>query len=188
MYNGLEAISVKGTGLSGYVQRSKAAVSQLAKFTPAEYTDDIPPATINPLEALRSAKENRDLAARLRRHEALRGIKLKVFMYREERVASGVAADVVERECQTLYDSLMRNYRDEAGDAQRVEAAEAAQKTAERFAAAFRVRPGAVGDAFDRVQREAERRAAEEEHRNAMEQKIAQRVKRIKGEMERGGH
>ncbi|RNF13062.1 uncharacterized protein Tco025E_06369 [Trypanosoma conorhini] len=187
MYNGLEAISVKGTGLSGYVQRSKAAVSQLAKFTPAEYADDAPPAAVNPLEALRSAKENRELAARLQRHEALRSIQLKVCTYREERAAGGVAVDVVDRECRTLYDSLMRNYLDAEGEARQAAAAAEAQKTAERFAAAFRVRPGAAGEAFDRVQREAERRAAEEERRNALEQKIAERVKRVKGETGRGG-
>ncbi|EKG05456.1 hypothetical protein TCSYLVIO_003465 [Trypanosoma cruzi] len=187
MYNGIESVSVKGTGLSGYVQRSRAAISQLSKFTPVDYTDDVPTAAVNPLEALRSAKENRELAARLQRHEALRSIKLKVFLYREERTASGVAVDVVDRECQTLRDSLMRNYTDEVGEARRVEK-EAAQKTAEKFAAAFRVKQGAVGDAFDRAQREAERSAAEEERRRAMEQKIAERVKRIKGEKERDGH
>ncbi|KEG08498.1 hypothetical protein DQ04_07041010 [Trypanosoma grayi] len=183
MYNGIGSVSVKGTGLSGYVQRSRAAVSQLSKFTPAAYGDEAPPAPVNPLEALRSAKENKELAARLQRHQALHAVKLKVLLYREERTASGVPDDVVERECLALHESLLRHYRDEAGEARRLEEAEAVQKTAERFAAAFHVRKGtAVGDAFDRAQREAERQALEEKRRRQLEKQIADRVKRVRGE------
>ncbi|KAH9577758.1 hypothetical protein LSM04_002725 [Trypanosoma melophagium] len=182
MYNGIGSVSVKGTGLSGYVQRSKAAISQLSKFTPVEYTDDVPPPSVNPLEALRPAKENKELAARLEQHQLLRSIKLKVLLYREERMASGVPADVIHRECETLHESLLRNYADELSETRRVEAKEAAQKTAERFAAAFHVKQGTLGDAFDRAQREAERQATEAERRRAMEQKIAEKVKRIRGE------
>ncbi|CBH14102.1 hypothetical protein, conserved [Trypanosoma brucei gambiense DAL972] len=183
MYNGIAPINVKGTGLSGYVQRSRSAVTQLAKFTPAEYTDGmLTTAKANPLEALRSAKENKELSGQLEHHRSLRAIKLKVLLYREEREAAGVPPDVISRECATLHGSLLRNYMEEAQEARRLGAAELAQKTAERFASAFQVRPGSLGDAFDRRHREVERQAAEGARKEAIERRIVERVKRIKGE------
>ncbi|KAG8341238.1 hypothetical protein ERJ75_000254800 [Trypanosoma vivax] len=183
MYNGVAALSVKGTGLSGYVQRSKSTAVQLSKFASSGFGGDAPPeCRVNPLEALRSAKENAELASRLEQHKALRSIKLKVLLYREERMSAGIPGDVVERECDTLHASLYRNYLEESREARRVGAAEAAHKTAERFAAAFNVRPGALGDAFDRQQREAERQAADAARREVMERRVAAKVKRAKSE------
>lgn len=182
MYNGIEAAQVKGTGLSGYVQRSKATVtSQLSKFRPVDVddTDGATPAeSINPLLQKRSQKENEELARRLEVHKAIRAVRLRVLLYREEREAAGVPAGSVERECAELYRSLMEAVVEEQLSKKKSED----QKTAERFAAAFGVKTAAGGatSAFDRAKQEEERRETEEARRKQAEQQLAERLKRVR--------
>lgn len=182
MYNGIEAVEIKGTGLSGYVQRSKATMRlQVSTFRPVE-TGDAAEA-INPLLAKRSQRENGDMARRLEIHQAIRAVKLKVFLYREDRLAGGAIADTVSRECQELHDSLMEVAMEEQRELKKREDT----KSAERFAAAFGVKgDGAGGRAFDRAHQEEGKRISEQERRQTLEHQLAERVKKARHELE--GH
>lgn len=178
MYNGLEALQLKGSGLSGYVQRSKATMNiQLSKFRGAG-EDDVPPTSesINPLEQRRSQKENKDLARRLALHKARRDVHLRVMLYRERREMEGVNEGLVDRECSELYQSLMAAVVAEHRNERRRDD----QKSAERFAQAFGVKVGT--DAFDRVQQAEEARVREEKRRAEVEGKLVDRLKKVREE------
>ncbi|KAG5487369.1 hypothetical protein CUR178_08455 [Leishmania enriettii] len=189
MYNGVEAAEVKGTGLSGYVQRSRVNVSAAGR-APAEdgATAVEGGASINPLEQRRAQGENREMAARLESHRALREVRLRVMLYREEREAAGVDTVTVERECGELYESLLAAARRRLKAQQKTEAA----KTAAKFAAAFGVKStmvataagggAGIGSAFDRSVQEVERHRKEEERRRHQEAQLVEHLKRVRRE------
>lgn len=100
MYNGLQGVSFKGTGLSGYVQRSRVHIQQRRPNYDAREgglggTDEVERATAsssslalstNPLAIQRSHQENEKAAARLARHKARRHVLLQVLHYKEQRL------------------------------------------------------------------------------------------------------
>ncbi|KAG5512276.1 hypothetical protein JKF63_07798 [Porcisia hertigi] len=188
MYNGVEAAAVKGTGLSGYVQRSRVNVSAAGR-APAEQgaTAVEGGASINPLEQRRAQGENREMAARLDSHRALREVRLRVFLYREEREAAGVDTVTVERECAELYQSLLVAAKRQLKVQQRTENA----KTAAKFASAFGVRSttasttggsAGIGSAFDRSVQEVEKHRLEDERRRHQEAQLVEHLKRVRCE------
>lgn len=178
---------MKGTGLSGYVQRSRATVhSSLSRFRPSpravgdgEGGGASPAESVNPLLAKRSQRENDELARRLDTHKAIRAVALRVLLYREDRLTGGVDAATVERECAELKKSLMQAALAEQQELRRAEE----EKTVERFAAAFGVRPS-DGQSFDRARHEEDRHAMEQERRRLKEQQLVERLKRIRQEEE----
>lgn len=101
MYNGLEGVAVKGTGLSGYVERSRVHIQHrpLRRDEGGEsdglsrsHTRDAgglssssSVASINPLAVQRSHRENTEAASRLARHKARREVLLRVLHYKEQR-------------------------------------------------------------------------------------------------------
>lgn len=188
MYNGVAAQQVKGTGLSGYVQRSKATVhSQLSRFRPSAVGEDgeaglTPANSINPLLAKRSQRENAELERRLEAHKAIRAVRLKVLRYRQDRLTAGVAAVVVDRECAELHRSLMQVAVEQQRELKRADE----DKSSERFAAAFGVKTGEAGSAqaFDRVRQDEQRAAAEELRRRTKEEQLSERLKRVRQEEE----
>lgn len=183
MYNGIEAAKVKGTGLSGYTQRSRATlnVTNMRQQQQQMEGDDAAlegGQTINPLLQMRTQKENEEMAQRLASHRAIREVKLKIFLYREERAAKGTAPEVLERECDELYRSLMATVE----EAQRARRREEEMKTAERFAEAFGVKSGAGGSRFDRAATEEEKRQQEAERRQQRERQLVERLKKARQE------
>ncbi|CCW64216.1 unnamed protein product [Phytomonas sp. EM1] len=185
MYNNITATSVKGTGLSGYVQRSKAIVgTRVNRFSPNNTSEakQLQEATINPLMLMRSQKENHDMALRLQLHKAIRAVKLKVYLYKEEQLTAGADASTVERECEELYRALMEVAMENQREIKKAHE----KKTASQFAAAFGVKEstGAIGRDFDRAQREEIKQAAEEERRKQLEHQLAERLKKVRQENE----
>lgn len=103
MYNGLEGVAVKGTGLSGYVERSRVHIQQRPRrwseggkgegrswFGSTETGEQAglsssSGASINPLEVQRSHRENKEMAARFARHKARRQVLLRVLEYKDQR-------------------------------------------------------------------------------------------------------
>ncbi|KAK7194867.1 hypothetical protein NESM_000407900 [Novymonas esmeraldas] len=178
MYNGVEAAAVKGTGLSGYVQRSRVNVSAAGR-APAEaaVTAMEGGATINPLEQRRAQAENAEMAARLESHRVLRAARLRVALYREERMDAGVDAATVARECEELHAALLTAAKRQLATQQR----SAQAKTAAQFAAAFGVKASAGGgSAFDRSVQEVERQRGEEERRRQQEAQLVEHLKRVR--------
>lgn len=188
MYNGVEAAAVKGTGLSGYVQRSRvnisaSAASRTAPLDESAITAAEGGASINPLEQRRAQAENAEMAARLQAHHALREVRLRVLRYREDREATGVDAATIERECGELYESLLTAAKRELKTQQRQEKA----KSAAKFAAAFGVKAAASagagsGSAFDRSVQEVEKQRAELARRQQQEAQLAEHLKRVRRE------
>lgn len=193
MYNGVEAAAVKGTGLSGYVQRSRVNVTA-ASYSAVPLNDDAAAvaareggASINPLAERRAQVENADMEARLAAHYALRDVRLRVLLYREEREAAGVDAVTVDRECGELYASLLTTAKQQVKKKQKAEQA----KSAAKFAAAFGVKANSAataaaahdgGSAFDRSVQDAERKRNEEERRHRQEQQLVEHLKRMRRE------
>ncbi|CCW71287.1 unnamed protein product [Phytomonas sp. Hart1] len=182
MYNNVTAAPAKGTGLSGYVQRSKAVVGARLHSVSISEAKSPQEAAINPLAMMRSQKENHDMALRLQLHKAIRAVRLKVFLYKEERLAAGADASTVERECEELHRSLM----EVAMENQRAIKKAEEKKTASQFAAAFGVKEtsGAIDRDFDRAQREEVKQSAEEERRRQLEHQLAERLKKVRQESE----
>ncbi|CAJ1005237.1 hypothetical protein Q4I28_000557 [Leishmania naiffi] len=185
MYNGVEAVSIKGTGLSGYVQRSRVNVSAAGRAPVEEGTMAAEGgSSINPLEQRRAQGENREMAARLESHHALREVRLRVLLYREERQAAGIDAATVERECGELYESLLVAAKGRLKAQQKTENA----KTAAKFAAAFGVKSTTAttaagsGSAFSRSVQEAEKRRSEDERRSRQEAQLVEHLKRMRSE------
>ncbi|GET85373.1 hypothetical protein, conserved [Leishmania tarentolae] len=190
MYNGVEAAAVKGTGLSGYVQRSRVNVSAAGRAPAEEGAEPVEGgASINPLEQRRAQGENREMAARLESHHALRDVRLRVMLYREEREAAGVDPVTIDRECDELYNSLLVAAKRRLKAQQKTENA----KTAAKFAAAFGVKSTATmttagsggvgsGSAFDRSVQEVEKRRSEEERRRHQEAQLVEHLKRMRRE------
>ncbi|CAD2221170.1 hypothetical protein AGDE_00800 [Angomonas deanei] len=179
MHNGIEAAQVKGTGLSGYVQRSKATVqtSNLSKFRSIDDDEGSPAETINPLLQKRTEEENLAMARRLEVHKAIRSVRLKVLLYGRERLEKNIDPDTVERECEEYYTSLMKVTKEELTKEQR----SIESKTAERFAEAFGVKTKEYSP-FDLAKKEDERRRHEEELIRQREQQLAEKTKRLKEE------
>ncbi|KPI87843.1 hypothetical protein ABL78_3070, partial [Leptomonas seymouri] len=183
MYNGVEAAVVKGTGLSGYIQRSRVNVTTAGRSTAPLTEDEVAKEggeTVNPLAQHRAQGENKEAASRLAAHRALRDVRLRVLLYREEREAAGVDAVTVDRECGELYESLLTAAKQQLKTQHNAEQA----KSAAKFAAAFNVRPtaasaaattsaagGTRGSAFDRALQDAEKQSNEEERRQRQEQR-----------------
>lgn len=186
MYNGIEAVAVKGTGLSGYVQRSRATVGgqgRAAVPSLLQSDDSDCGRGVNPLEQRRSHRENEDLAARLEAHRLLREIKLRVLLYGEERRVAGVEDATVRRECDELYTSLVEEMKRGERGRQRAEA----KKTAAQFAAAFDVKAGSsrgTGWSFDRAVQATEKEKNEEARRKGQEQGLVEHLKRVRREEE----
>ncbi|CAJ1015485.1 hypothetical protein, conserved [Leishmania lindenbergi] len=189
MYNGVEAVSIKGTGLSGYVQRSRVNVSAAGRAPVEEGTMAAEGgSSINPLEQRRAQGENREMAARLESHHTLREVRLRVLLYREERQAAGIDAATVERECGELYESLLVAAKGRLKAQQKTENA----KTAAKFAAAFGVKSTTAttaagggagsGSAFSRSVQEAEKRRSEDERRSRQEAQLVEHLKRMRSE------
>jgi hypothetical protein len=201
MYGGVEAAAVKGTGLSGYVQRSRVNVTTAGRAAAPLTEDDVAREggeSINPLAQRRAQVENTEMASKLAAHQALRAVHLRVLLYREERAAAGVDAATVERECEELYASLMATARQQLKSQQKAEQA----KSAARFAAAFGVKTsnsaattagtadaGAAsttavesGSAFDRAVQDAAKQRNEEERRQRQEQQLVEHLKRMRRE------
>ncbi|AYU75530.1 hypothetical protein, conserved [Leishmania donovani] len=189
MYNGVEAAAVKGTGLSGYVQRSRVNVLATGRVPAEEGAAAMEGgASINPLEQRRAQGENREMAARLESHRALREVRLRVMLYREEREAAGVDPVTMDRECGELYDSLLVAAKRRLKAQQKTENA----KTVAKFAAAFGVKATAAvttsgggagsGSAFDRSVQEVEKHRTEEERRRHQEAQLVEHLKRMRRE------
>lgn len=89
-YNGVGGSSAKGTGLSGYIQRSRATVStNRLQLSSASSTSAGPTAhgeEINYLTAARSHQDNVAVAALFARHRALRERKEAAMLYYTQRV------------------------------------------------------------------------------------------------------
>lgn len=100
MYNGLQGVSFKGTGLSGYVQRSRVNIQQRRhRYDAGEgglegregeehalVSSSSSALSTNPLAIQRSHQENEKAAARLARHKARRHVHLQVLHYKEQRL------------------------------------------------------------------------------------------------------
>lgn len=84
MYNGIGShTSLKGSGLSGYVQHSRAiARSNLQDAVDVNTMGVLD--RITPLERMRSNKENEEMARRLEEHRRLRSIEVDVLTFAEE--------------------------------------------------------------------------------------------------------
>lgn len=179
-YNGVGMTSTKGSGLSGYIQRSRVAVrrSNIQEQAGDDEIDTKGKPTA--LEKSRSKQENDDLAAALLDHDRLRAIKLEVVEYREGRLAEGVPSDQVERESNELKATRLRHYNEEKQAA--IE--KMAPKSAERFAEAFGVRGDksthVAGDAFDRDRHQRAKAAAQQERSKVLEEKIEERLKKAR--------
>lgn len=191
MYNGVEAAAVKGTGLSGYVQRSRVNVTAAGRAAAPLHDNEEEIAareggsSINPLAQRRAQVENSEMATRLAAHHALRAVRLRVLLYREEREAAGVASVTVDRECGELYASLLAEAQQHLKTQQKEDHA----KSAAKFAAAFGVKPagaaaevGTRGSAFDRSVQDVEKQRSEEERRQRQEQQLVEHLKRVRRE------
>eukprot|EP00796_Vickermania_ingenoplastis_P010762 gene10762-7490_t len=178
MYNGLQSVSIKGSGLSGYVERSRAQTGRSTAAQRRSAADATAGASINPLEVRRARPENDAAAERLALHKARRAAHLDVALYREERLRAGVDAAVVEREAKEMLSSKLAQVED--GLARRE--AEERQKTAESFASAFDVRPGEAGSAWDYARLQREKQAAELAWRQRKEEQLAETIKRLRTE------
>ncbi|KPA73661.1 hypothetical protein ABB37_09600 [Leptomonas pyrrhocoris] len=190
MYNGVEATAVKGTGLSGYVQRSRVNVTTAGRSAAPLTEDEVAKEggeSINPLAQRRAQMENKEMASRLAAHHALRDVRLRVLLYREERAAAGVDVVTVDRECDELYASLLTTAKHQLKTQQKAEQA----KSAAKFAAAFGIKQPASsasaaevtrGSAFDRAVQDVEKQRSEEERRQRHEQQLVEHLKRVRRE------
>lgn len=201
MYNGLQAVAVKGTGLSGYVERSRVQLApQRRRWNPSITSSGVGVGgengegggssgggglqnsagggdeSVNPLAVQRSYRENADAARRLARHKAIRGVHLRIWEYRQNRLQAGMAAGVVDREASELYAALMAAVEEAEAESAAVER----KKSAAAFAAAFDVR--AEGHTWDPVQLQREKQLAEEEWRERKEREVGEKLKRMRTE------
>ncbi|CUE65215.1 Hypothetical protein, putative [Bodo saltans] len=177
-YNGVGMASIKGTGLSGYVQRSRVAVRQNSASSRST-SDAVNTADyVSPLEAARSAQENLILANLLAQHDRLRELKLRVLEHKELRVGQGADLDTVNGECQLMGESLLVQFREEKAVAEREQHTKVKARDAQAFADAFAVE--SAGSAFDRSKKEEEKASREVARRAAAEQKLLDRAKKIR--------
>lgn len=183
-YNGVGMVSTKGTGLSGYIQRSRVAVRQslTAPRSSHDDTNGLESDRPTPLEAARSVQENQVLATLLAQHDRLRLLKLQVLDHQERRTADGVDAGVVRDECKLMGEALVAQYREEKASAERERQVRAKARGAEAFAEAFSVTQGGTGsgDAFDRKKRDDEKSKREAARRVAAETKLLDRAKKMR--------
>jgi hypothetical protein len=136
---------------------------------------------LTPLEKARSQQENALLASLLEEHDRLRGIRLQVVLYGEQRQQEGsVPQDQIDRECAELNDALLRQYVKEK---QAKLSAAKPVKSQSKFAEAFEVKGASdEGASFDRARQEASRAAAERQRREALLQLQEERGKKPRTE------
>ena len=176
MYNGVGMGSTRGTGLSGYIQRSRVVAQRsLALNEPVDGAEPEGRDATTALEKARSKNENNSLAAALEEHDKLRAIRLRIILYGEERQREGIQHDQIDRECAELNAALLRQYVQEKQS--KLTAATAA-KTQVQFAEAFGVQKGEEGTAFDRVRQAA----AEKERRLTLAKSLDERGKKARVE------
>lgn len=177
MYNGLQSGSMKGSGLSGFVERSRVQVATASRPAAA---GPVGRPTVNPLEEGRSQRENAALAARLDLHRRRRDAVLRAALYRESRLAErpDIEPAVLEAEVEGTRRAVLDRVEAEEQQA----AAAARRKSAAAFAEAFDVKPREVGDAWDYARLQREKMAAEEERRARAEEKVSERIKRLRTE------
>ena len=168
--------TTKGSGLSGYVQRSRAGGAVRSAnahiFGPmggVAAADTSAEASLTPLERMRTTAENTNLAQRLEEHRKQRALELRVLEYGENLTAAGekpeeqIASEVAE-----LRKTLLTEYKEDlkkmiekrqaaarAGGAQTSSSGVGGKKTAKDFAAAFKVNTEGreAGDAFEKERR-----------------------------------
>jgi CRISPR/Cas system CMR-associated protein Cmr5 small subunit len=170
--------SIKGTGLSGYVQRSRVAVRQTinARGSAEEEVDAAD--YVTPLEAARGAQENHVLASLLAQHDRLRELKMRVLDHKEMRLKQGADLETVNEECHLMGESLLAQFREENAVSERERQTKAKARGAQAFAEAFAVE--SAGSAFDRAKREEDKASREVARRAAAEQKLLDRAKKVR--------
>lgn len=182
MYQGLQAVGVKGSGLSGYVERSRVhtTTARRGDVTSAEgSTGGLLGA--NPLELQRTKRESEAMAVLLADHKARRDVRLKIVRYQEQRRAEGIEEQVLEREAAELHTSLM----DALSHSMKEKAAQQQKKSAEAFAAAFGVSRGSfdgVSSAVDYTAQKKKKEEQERQRRDMAEAKVAAKIKRLRTE------
>ena len=189
MFNNVGLKSTKGTGLSGFIEHSKATVRNAGTASGFSATRPAPPSQ-------RSRRETPEAKAKLEEHNALRAIKLECAEL-DERLSVELNSDFsrkwtaeeVHRMVANLAQQRHTEYKaqKEARRAERkaerqseVAAAKPSDgKTADRFAAAFDLaarRPGDEGSAFDQEAKKAAKAQRRVGRWQQMEKKAEEKV------------
>lgn len=175
-YNGVGMGSIKGTGLSGYVQRSRVAVRQQGVSTAVEERQaaDAP----SMLEAARSTNENAALASILAQHNRLRALKIELLLHKQHRISQGAEAEIADEEARLMGESFLSQFREENAIANRDRHIKTKARDAQTFADAFAVESSR--SAFDKAKRDEEKSLREATRRASAEQKLMDRAKKIR--------